>query len=122
MFLHRFSVYTVYNAHMKGRRSVQLSGIVRSILARFIVEIPPDLAMGVSITEVKLSPDLQYADAYVSAIEGVTAAIEYLRDRKGEMRKAIATEVNAHSVPTLRFIADDRGEKADKLDRLIESL
>jgi ribosome-binding factor A len=54
--------------------------------------------------------------------QNLYAAIEYLRDRKGEMRKAIATEVNAHSVPTLRFIADDRGEKADKLDRLIESL
>jgi ribosome-binding factor A len=107
---------------MKGHRTTQLSGIVRSIIARFTLEIPPDVANGVSVTEVKLSPDLQYADIYVSAITGVKAAIEDLKTKNGAIRKAIATEVNAHTVPTLRFQADDRGEKADKLDRLIGSL
>ncbi|MBP7113859.1 MAG: ribosome-binding factor A [Candidatus Peribacteraceae bacterium] len=105
-----------------SHRNVQLSGIVRTIVARFIVEIPPTIAMGTSITEVKLSPDLQYADIYVSAIKGLPEAIEYLKLKKGPIRKGIATEINAHTVPTLRFRADDRGEKADKLDKLIESL
>lgn len=107
---------------MKGHRTVQLSGIVRTIVARFIVELPPDIAMGVSVNEVKLSPDLQYADVYVSAIKGLPEAIEYLKTKKGAIRKGIATEINAHTVPVMRFHADDRGEKADKLDRLIESL
>lgn len=105
-----------------SHRNAQLSGIVRSIVARFTVEIPPDIAMGVSITEVRLSPDLQYADVYVSAIKGASEAIEYLQTKKGAIRKGIATEINAHTVPVLRFRSDDRGEKADKLDRLIESL
>lgn len=78
--------------------------------------------MGVNITEVILSADLQYADIYVSAIQGLPAAIDFLKTKKGAIRKGIATAVNAHTVPTLRFHADDRGEKADKLDRLIESL
>ncbi len=105
-----------------SHRNAQLSGIIRTIVARFTVEISPDIAMGVSITEVKLSPDLQYADVYVSAIKGLPEAIEFLKSKKGAIRKVIATDVNAHSVPIMRFRADDRGEKADKLDRLIESL
>ncbi len=105
-----------------SHRNAQLSGIIRRIIARFLIEIPPTVAMGVTITELKLSPDLQYADVYVSAIKGTPEAIELLKSKKGAMRKAIATDVNAHSVPTLRFRADDRGEKADALDRLIESL
>jgi ribosome-binding factor A len=107
---------------MKGHRTVQLSGIVRTIVARFTVEMSPETAMGVSITEVRLSPDLQYADVYVSAIKGLTEAIEYLKTKKGAIRKGIAAEINAHTVPVMRFHADDRGEKADKLDRLIQSL
>ncbi len=105
-----------------SHRLVQLSGILRTIIAGCTVELPPDIAMGVSITEVRLSPDLQYADVYVSAIQNLPAAIEFLKAKKGAMRKIIANEVNVHSVPILRFHADDRGEQADKLDKLIESL
>lgn len=105
-----------------SHRNVQLSGIVRTIVAKFTPEISPEIATGVSITEVTLSSDLQYADVYVSAITGVSEAIDFLQTKKGAIRNVIAREVNAHSVPILRFRADDRGEKADKLDRLIESL
>ena len=105
-----------------SHRNIQLSGILRTLVAKFTVQIPPDTALGVSITEVKLSTDLQYADVYVSAIQGLPEAIEFLKSKTGAIRKVIASEVNAHSVPTMRFRADDRGEKADMLDRLIESL
>ncbi len=105
-----------------SHRNIQLSGILRTLIATFTLQIPPDTALGVSITEVRLSTDLQYADVYVSAIRGLSEAIEFLVSKTGGIRKAIASEVNAHSVPTLRFHADTRGEKADKLDRLIESL
>ncbi len=105
-----------------SHRNIQLSGILRTLVAKFTVQIPPDTALGVSITEVKLSTDLQYADVYVSAIQGLPEAIEFLKSKTGAIRKVIASEVNAHSVPTMRFRADNRGEKADKLDRLIESL
>lgn len=105
-----------------SHRNAQLSGIIRTIVARFTVEIPPDIAMGVNISEVILSADLQYADVYVSAITGLPGALEFLKTKKGAIRKGIASAVNAHTVPTMRFHADDRGEKADKLDRLIESL
>ncbi len=105
-----------------SHRNAQISGIVRTIVAKFTLDIPPETATGVSITEVKLSSDLQYADVYVSAITGVLEAIEHLQTKKGAIRNVIAIDVNAHSVPTMRFRADNRGEQADKLDKLIESL
>jgi ribosome-binding factor A len=78
--------------------------------------------MAASITDVKLSPDLSYADVSVSAISGVEGAIKFLQGKKGEMRHTIAQQVQAHAVPIIRFHVDESGAKADKLDRLIDSL
>jgi ribosome-binding factor A len=38
------------------------------------------------------------------------------------MRHTIAQQVQAHAVPIIRFHVDESGAKADKLDRLIDSL
>lgn len=105
-----------------SRRSDQIAGLLRGIIARFTVEIPPQTATGISITEVRLSPDLLYADVYVSAISGASAVAQVLLSRKGEIRKVIAKEINAYTVPILRFHVDTRGEEADALDTLIDSL
>lgn len=120
---HNFTLYILhYTFFILSHRIPQLSGIVRGIIARFTIEIPPDIATAVSVTEVKISPDLQYADTYISAISGADAAVGALKKKNGAIRKAIAKEVNAHTVPVLRFHVDTRGAEVDRLDKLIDSL
>ncbi len=80
------------------------------------------MAQGVSVTEVKVSEDLQYADTFISAIKGAENAVQVLKKKNGAIRKTIAKELNAHAVPVLRFHIDTRGKEVDALDRLIDSL
>lgn len=99
-----------------------MAGIIRSVVARYSLEIAPDQATGVSISEVKVSDDLRYADISVSAITGVEKAVQILKARLRDIAKAISAQVSTYAVPLIRFRIDHRGEQLDKLDRLLESL
>ncbi len=105
-----------------AHRVPQIAGIIRTVAATHAVRIPPDKAIAVSITDVKVSADLSYADIFVSALEHPEAAVKILTSGKGEMRKELAGRLQAHRIPMLRFHVDKEGEKASRIDRLLESL
>ncbi len=105
-----------------SHRSVQLAGMIRTTLAREALGIPPNKAKVVSVTDVELSADLAYADISVSAIEGVEHAVAYFKSRGGELRSMLAKQLTTYTVPTLRFHVDTSGEKAARIDKLIDSL
>ncbi len=107
---------------MENRRSTQMAGIIRSVVARFAVEITPDQATAVSIANVKISEDLQYADVYVSALTGAEAAARILKSRIRDIAKTVSGQVSTYAIPMIRFHADHRGEELDRLDKLIERL
>lgn len=85
-------------------------------------QIPPTIAVAVSVSDVKLSRDFSYADVFLSAISGVEAAVHFLQGKKGEIRDGIATSVSVHRVPILRFHRDTLSEKATRLDELLASI
>jgi ribosome-binding factor A len=107
---------------MDQRRASAISGIVRTVVARVAVGIPPNTAMGVSITQVRLSDDLQYADVFVSAISGVEAAVKHLQSHLRDIKKELGRQLTTYTVPMLRFRTDTRGEELQKLDTLLSSL
>ena len=105
-----------------SHRPEQIAGIIRTIAARRTVEIPPNIATIVSIANVKVSGDLSYADIYLTAITGAEAAVKFLTHRKGEMRREIASQLQAHRAPLLRFKVDVEVQRVTKLDQVLESL
>ena len=96
--------------------------MLRTIAARQMIEIPPNLATIVAIANVKVSADLSYADIFVTAITGAEAAVKFLAARKGQMRGELARSLQAHRAPILRFHTDEEGERVTKLERVLESL
>ena len=96
--------------------------MLRTIVARQTIEIPPNLATIVAIANVKVSADLSYADIFVTAITGAEAAVKFLTARKGRMRAELARSLQAHRSPILRFHIDEEGERVRKLERVLESL
>jgi ribosome-binding factor A len=103
-------------------RASKIASVVRSIVALRAAQIPPNLSIAVCITDVRVSSDLSYADISISAISGVEKAIKHLQSAKGEMRALIAAQLQAHRVPILRFHSDIEGQKASRLDTLLDSL
>jgi ribosome-binding factor A len=80
----------------------------------------------VSISEVKVTPDLSYVKVYLSMFtagdrEAVMQAIElYAREIRQELARRIRNEVR--KVPELSFFADTSLDYAAKMDRIFDQL
>jgi ribosome-binding factor A len=77
----------------------------------------------VTIPEVRMSPDLKLATAYVMPLGGkderaVVAALE--RQRK-VLRQEVARRVNLKFAPDLRFRRDESFDEAARIDALLRS-
>ena len=73
--------------------------------------------------EVRLSPDLKLATAYIVPLGGTDteAVIEALNRNKRFIRGEIAHAVNLKFAPDIRFRRDETFEEASRIDALLAS-
>lgn len=78
----------------------------------------------VTITGVKLSPDLQLASVYfrVYSDDVVNDASQGLTAASGFLRKELARRLTVRRVPNLRFFYDESIEKASRIEDLLRKL
>lgn len=79
----------------------------------------------VTVTEVATSPDLHRANVLVSVYgskEQQDAVFRLLHRWRPEFQREIASRVRLKYTPVLSFRLDERGAKADRILRLLESL
>ena len=78
----------------------------------------------ISITDVKVTPDLGHARIYFSLLTPEAATIKAatlaFRKASGFIRKHIASSIELRIVPTLAFFYDDLSEKRMHLAGIIE--
>ncbi len=108
-----------------GQRQLRVGEIVRhalaEILARGDLREPELERVVVTVPEVRLSPDLKIATAYIMPLggqnpEGVAAALD--RHRKF-LRGEVAHRINMKFAPDLRFRVDTSFEEGSKIDALL---
>jgi ribosome-binding factor A len=77
----------------------------------------------VTVPEVRLSPDLKLATAYVIPLGGADteAVIEALNRHRRFIRGEIAHTVNLKFAPDIRFRRDETFEEASRIDALLAS-
>lgn len=76
----------------------------------------------VTITDVKIDRELDFANIYVSALGGIEVkdeVIEALNHARGFLKFEIANEVDLRVMPKLRFFWDPTPERAQRLDELL---
>jgi ribosome-binding factor A len=80
----------------------------------------------VTITQVKVSPDLGLAKIYLSAFpnKDTDGLFEKLEQKKSEVRKHLGNQIGKRTriIPELAFFHDEVEEYASNIDRLISSL
>jgi ribosome-binding factor A len=84
----------------------------------------PRLA-GVSVTDVKVDRELEYASIHVSALEGSERAqdiLDGLKHAQGFLRSELAQRIELRVFPRLRFYWDPTFERAERLESLFASL
>ncbi len=114
------------NSHEPSQRQLRVGEEIRHALAAALARgdhLPdPALAeMNVTVTEVRMSPDLKVAVAYIRPLGGgdSKAAIKLLALAAYMLRKVIAKSVRLKFVPQLRFLADTSFDEAAKIDSLL---
>jgi len=84
----------------------------------------PDATGLISITKVKITPDLKYAKVYVSLLNSKNEekTIEALKNSAGFIRSLIAKRINLRVTPELVFEKDDSMEYGMKIDSIIKKI
>ncbi|MDY6873223.1 MAG: 30S ribosome-binding factor RbfA [Chloroflexota bacterium] len=80
---------------------------------------------GAYVTDVSVDRELDYANIYISALEGEERAeeiLEGLRNAAGFIRYTLSQEVKLRVMPKLRFFWDETPEKADRIEALIAEI
>ncbi|WP_113912162.1 30S ribosome-binding factor RbfA [Roseovarius dicentrarchi] len=106
------------------QRQLQVGENVRRTLADVLMRgdiHDADLArMSVTVGEVRMSPDLKIATAYVMPLggKGQDELIALLATNKSELRRAVSKKLGLKYAPDLRFRLDTTFDQMDETRRL----
>ncbi|MEZ6029122.1 MAG: 30S ribosome-binding factor RbfA [Hyphomonadaceae bacterium] len=110
-----------------SQRQLRAGELIRhalmDILAREEFDDPALHGKSITITEVRISPDLKNASAFAAPLGGEDMAktIEALNRAAGFLRGRLSREVDMRYTPNLRFVADDSYDEARRIDQLLAS-
>ena len=95
--------------------------ILSELLARGQAHDETLAAHAVSVTEVRLTPDLRHAAAYVKPLlgEDEDAVLKALRSNTAFFQREVAKRLGLKFAPKLQFTADESFEEADRIERLL---
>ncbi|KKB77851.1 ribosome-binding factor A [Devosia soli] len=106
---------------------LRVGELVRHALADIFArgEIEDEALAGsvVTVPEVRMTPDLKIANAYVMPLGGVHAEeiVAALNRHQKFIRGRIAPRINMKYAPDVRFFVDDTFEEAGRIDALLRS-
>ncbi len=109
-----------------SQRQLRVGELIRrtlaDVLARGDVHDPDLNRMSITVGEVRTSPDLKIATAYVLPLggEGQDDVLKLLARNKGELRRAVSKKLTLKFAPDLRFQLDQTFDRMDDTRRLFE--
>jgi ribosome-binding factor A len=109
-----------------SQRQLRVGEMLRHALAEILergdLRDPGLKDVVVSVTEVRASPDLRNATAFIIPLggHGETEVIEALERAQPFIRRAVAKKVQLRSAPKFSFIEDASFKEARRIDRLLQ--
>ncbi|MFA3919509.1 30S ribosome-binding factor RbfA [Ruegeria hyattellae] len=107
-----------------SQRQLRVGELIRrtlsEVLARGDVHDPDLNRMSITVGEVRTSPDLKIATAFVLPLggKGQEDVLKLLARNKGELRRVIGKRVGLKFAPDLRFRLDETFDQMDESRRL----
>jgi len=120
-----------HGAHRHGhgapsQRQLRAGELVRHALADILREespADPDLAgVSVTVTEVRMSPDLRHAVCFVEPLGGGHAqqVVAALNRSARFFRGCLGRQMTAKFTPDLKFVHDETFDEAERMNRLFD--
>jgi ribosome-binding factor A len=110
-----------------SQRQLRVGELIRhaiaEVLARGDVPDPVLSSHPITVPEVRMSPDLRLATAYVMPLGGrdKKAVMEALERNQTLLRTEAVRKVNLKSAPEVRFLIDERFDEAERIETLLRS-
>jgi len=110
-----------------SQRQLRVGELIRHAIADMLArgDIHDDVLAKhvVTVPEVRLSPDLKLATAYIMPLGGqdVAPVLKALEANKRYIRGEIAHRVNLKYAPDVRFRADESFAEAERIDALLDT-
>src|SRR3989337_3477151 len=123
-----FAANITVNKMEEGKRQKQIAGLVHEEMSVIFQRLGLNMIDGgmVSISSVKVTPDLLEARFYLSLfqVKDVEAALKKIEERHHEIKKELAAKVRhqLRSIPVLRFFQDDTLDNVFKMEELFKKI
>jgi ribosome-binding factor A len=110
-----------------SQRQLRVGELVRHALAEVLSrgEAADEVLSShpITVPEVRMSPDLKLATAYVMPLGGrdQKKVLEALERNKKYLRSEVVRRVKMKFAPDLRFLIDERFDEAERIERLLRS-
>ena len=112
------------HGHGPSQRQLRVGELIRRTLSDVLNQgdiHDPDLnRLSITVSEVRTSPDLRIATAYVLPLGGGNreVAIQALKRNKGELKRALSKQTELKFTPDLRFLIDETFDRLDETREL----
>ncbi|MDP4128753.1 MAG: 30S ribosome-binding factor RbfA [Bacteroidota bacterium] len=112
----------------EGKRQKQVSALLLEELNRIFQKLGLNMVQGgmVSISSVKITPDLYEARVYLSfyQVKDASEALKLIADRAWEIKRDLVSSIRnqLRSMPQLTFYIDDSLDYVDKMDALFREI
>jgi len=103
-----------------------MAGRIRTILSELLLrEVSDPRLQGITVTDVELDPELQYARVYVNALGDESRQAEVmagLERAKGFLRREVGSRVRLRKTPELHFYWDASLARGERIHEILSSL
>lgn len=118
------------STNQPSQRMLRVSEQIKEVIAQSLLRghfhdpILVNAASSVTVTEVRVSPDLKHATAYVITLGGVNMdeVLPALNEEAYALQKEINRQTQLKFTPKLQFRMDDTFDKALRLEGIINTI
>ena len=109
-----------------SQRQLRVGELIKQSLGQIFLKdeakVPSLETKNITVTEVRMSPDLKNARAYVIPLGGkdTEKAVNTLTEFSHLIRKALSKKVDMKFLPKVYFVGDESFDYAEKIEKLIQ--
>ena len=109
-----------------SQRQLRVGELIKQNLGQIFLrdeaKVPTLKTKNITVTEVRMSPDLKNAKAYVIPLGGKNTekTVSILTEFSYLIRKALSRKVDMKFLPKVHFVSDKSFDYAEKIEKLIQ--
>ena len=109
-----------------SQRQLRVGELIKQSLGQIFLrdeaKVPNIDTKNITVTEVRMSPDLKNARAYVIPLGGKDSdkAVSTLTEFSYRIRKVLSKKVDMKFLPRVSFVSDKSFDYAEKIEKLIQ--